>query len=121
MSDNLNENEQKQNEPSQDKMIIPVSEDDMPRGSESFLSGFFTGALAAISVFLFVILVVLIVAGKRIGFVNVSNKYDNTGKIDNIEEDMDLIEKKILPIRSGRDEPRDKKPRREVYSTYRIA
>ncbi len=95
MSDNLNENEQKQNEPSQDKMIIPVSEDDMPRGSESFLSGFFTGALAAISVFLFVILVVLIVAGKRIGFVNVSNKYDNTGKIDNIEEDMDLIEKKI--------------------------
>jgi len=34
---------------------------------------------------------------------------------------IDLIEKYILPIRSGRDELRDKKPRREVYSTYRIA
>ena len=34
---------------------------------------------------------------------------------------IDLIEKYIVPIRSGRDEPRDKKPRREVYSTYRIA
>ena len=34
---------------------------------------------------------------------------------------IDLIEKKILPIRSGRDEPRNKNPRREVYSTYRIA
>ena len=34
---------------------------------------------------------------------------------------IDLIEKKTLPIRSGRDEPRNKNPRREVYSTYRIA
>jgi hypothetical protein len=34
---------------------------------------------------------------------------------------IDNIEKNILPIRDGRDEPRGKNPRREVYSTYRIA
>lgn len=102
MSDNFNDkdNEQKTeySDISQEKMMIPVSEDDMPNGSESFISGFFTGALAAISVFLFVILVVLIVAGKKIGFINVSNRYDNVGKLDNIEEDINQINNKMKYI-----------------------
>lgn len=76
-----------------------ISSDDKPSSRESFFSGFYTGAVSLATIVMIALIIIMLVADKRIAFVDVdATRYDYPETNENVSQDIGNIASKIQYI-----------------------
>ena len=78
-----------------------LSQDDKPSGKEVFFSGFYTGAVSLATIVMIALIIIMLVADKRIAFVDTNySKYDYPQTNESVSKDINNISAKIEYIAS---------------------